>query len=138
MGDDYCSAAGKHLDDARLLLDSHRFDNSAYLSGYVVECALKLAVQLGGRRAKQYGHDLSRLVGPGLRLACQLSPSLRRYPVPSSPAVNDVCGRWHPALRYQKKGTIAPQEAERWWAGADQVYRAIVVRFVLDGTRVAV
>ena len=40
-GDDYPEAPLKHLQDADMLFKSRRFDGAAYLSGYVVECALK-------------------------------------------------------------------------------------------------
>ena len=37
-GDDYPEAAGKHIEDADLLLQAQRFDGAGYLTGYVVEC----------------------------------------------------------------------------------------------------
>lgn len=40
-GDDYPEAARKHLRDADALFRGGRFDGAAYLTGYVVECALK-------------------------------------------------------------------------------------------------
>jgi HEPN domain-containing protein len=42
----FISAAQKHLTDASLLLEQNRFDNAAYLSGYVVECCLKALLRL--------------------------------------------------------------------------------------------
>jgi hypothetical protein len=36
-GDDHADAAGKHVADARALLDNHRYDGAGYLSGYVVD-----------------------------------------------------------------------------------------------------
>ena len=45
-GDDYPEAALKHLLDADTLLKGRRFDGAAYLSGYVVECALKTLIQV--------------------------------------------------------------------------------------------
>lgn len=40
-GDDHPEAAHKHLLDAQTLMGQQRADGAAYLSGYVVECALK-------------------------------------------------------------------------------------------------
>jgi hypothetical protein len=40
-GDDHPEAAHKQLLDAQSLLGQQRADGAAYLSGYVVECALK-------------------------------------------------------------------------------------------------
>ncbi len=107
MSDDYCSAARKHLDDARFLLKNGRIDNAGYLSGYVVECALKLLVQYSGGRPQRYGHDLSRLTGQALRLACYLNPSLRRYSLPPTQAVKALTDGWNPSLRYRVGGTIS-------------------------------
>jgi hypothetical protein len=50
--DDYPAAAAKHLADARALLAAQRFDGAAYLSGYVVECALRTVIMVG-RLAKE-------------------------------------------------------------------------------------
>ncbi len=44
---DYPAAAKKHLNDAKVLLDNGRFDGTVYLSGFVVECALRTVVMLG-------------------------------------------------------------------------------------------
>ena len=44
--DDYPEAARKHLVDATALATARRFDGAAYLSGYVVECAAKLLIQV--------------------------------------------------------------------------------------------
>ncbi len=132
MSDDYCSAACKHLDDARFLLNKGRFDNAGYLSGYVVECALKVLVQYSGGRPRRYHHDLSRLTGQALRLACYLNPSLRRYSLPPTQAVKALTDGWNPSLRYQGVGTIRSSTARLWWKGAYQAYRSIVVRLVLD------
>jgi HEPN domain-containing protein len=36
----FASAAGRHLQDAKILLSKKRWDNAIYLAGYVVECLL--------------------------------------------------------------------------------------------------
>jgi len=51
-GDDYPAAAGKHLNDAKVLLDAKRFDGAGYLAGYIVECSLRSVVMVG-RLAKE-------------------------------------------------------------------------------------
>lgn len=135
MGDDYCSAAGKHLDDAQLLFQNERFDNAAYLSGYVLECALKLLVEHSGGQPRRYGHDLSQLSGHALDLAYLLSPSLRRYSLPATQEVRLLRENWKPSLRYQGRDSVARADAKSWCDGAGQVYRAIVVRYLLDGGR---
>jgi HEPN domain-containing protein len=45
MNQSFASAAGRHLQDAKILLSKKRWDNAIYLTGYVVECAFKLLVE---------------------------------------------------------------------------------------------
>lgn len=136
MDDDYLQAGGKHLDDAFLLLAYRRFDNAAYLSGYVVECSLKALVQAFGVSPRPFRHHLPELSGAALRLASLLSPGRRRYTLPASNAVRAVCQEWVPSMRYSSPGSVLEQEATQWCEGADQVYRAIVVPQLLDGKRI--
>ena len=91
-GDDHPEAAHKHLLDAGVLLAQRRPDGAGYLSGYVVECALKsLYVFETGQPLR--GHDfvsLTRVVSAvatmaGARIALRssmdtLARSTRRAP----------------------------------------------------------
>ena len=43
-GDNFPEAAEKHLEDASVLIAGARYDGTAYLAGYVVECALKTLI----------------------------------------------------------------------------------------------
>ena len=70
--DDYPEAAGKHMQDSRLLLAGGRHDGAAYLAGYVVECALKTLIQLEAGQVR-YSHDLSGLDLELDKLAAQAS-----------------------------------------------------------------
>ncbi|RMH27271.1 MAG: HEPN domain-containing protein [Planctomycetota bacterium] len=58
-GEDHPEAAAKHLDDSLALLDQRRYDNAAYLAGYVIECTMKTLILLeqGDLRV----HDLEQL-----------------------------------------------------------------------------
>ena len=76
-GDDYPEAAGKHLGDATALLGAGRVDGAAYLSGYVVECALKSIVILEG--GNSWGHDLNALSADALRLSALAGARTARY-----------------------------------------------------------
>ena len=66
MSEDYPSAAKRHLEDSRTLLDAQRWDNSAYLAGYVIECSLKALITFpappAGIEVKEIGHDVTKLV----------------------------------------------------------------------------
>ncbi|MCP5119377.1 MAG: HEPN domain-containing protein, partial [bacterium] len=41
---DFQNLALERLDDAKVLLDGGRYNGAYYLSGYVVECALKACI----------------------------------------------------------------------------------------------
>jgi HEPN domain-containing protein len=60
------------LQDAKVLLDNECYDGAYYLSGYVIECALKACIAKKTREFdfpekklidKIYSHDLSKLIG---------------------------------------------------------------------------
>lgn len=97
-GDDYPEAATKHLDDASVLFDAKRFDGAAYLSGYVVECALKSLILLG--QGRPWGHDLKQLSIDASRLAALPGSISARYAslrLPGQPVPG-----WRETLRYDE------------------------------------
>ena len=84
-GDDHPEAAQKHLLDSAALLLQERPDGAAYLSGYVVECALKslyLSVQLVIPAKLPWkgktGHDLNHLHGQVSTLSIVAGPTIAR------------------------------------------------------------
>jgi hypothetical protein len=133
MAPDYRSSAGRHLEDALLLFDVARFDNAGYLSGYVIECSLKLLIEASGTRPKQYQHELVTLSGNALLLACIMVPGIRRYSIPRSPDFQSMTNAWGPDLRYHTSGTTTRAQAETWLRVAADAYRSIVVESILDG-----
>ena len=133
MADQFAAAAARHCQDARRLLDAHRWDNAGYLAGYVVECSLKALVQLGTLWPPTYGHHLRRLSGPAMRLACLADPRLRRYCPAPSPELTSLVQGWHPDIRYSASGTCPPGDAEQWVQAAEAVCRDVVTAAVLDG-----
>ncbi len=66
---DFQYLAVERLDDAKVLLDESRYSGAYYLSGYVVECALKACIAKLTKRhdfpdrqaVRAYTHDLSQL-----------------------------------------------------------------------------
>ena len=44
MQESFSSSAGRHLQDAQILLREKRWYNAVYLAGYVVECSFKVLV----------------------------------------------------------------------------------------------
>ena len=77
-GDDHPDADQKHLLDAGVLLAQRRPDGAAYLSGYVVECALKsLYVLETGLELR--GHVFRSLVGQVKAVATVAGAKTAKY-----------------------------------------------------------
>ncbi len=128
------SAALKHLDDSDHLLSATRFDNAAYLSGYVVECGLKsLLLAPGMPAAKQLGHDLRLMAGNALHLAAALSPARKRYSIPSSRHMAALIQTWRADERYARKGTVDRNLAESRVQAAHEAASALIYPRLLDG-----
>ena len=146
--DDHPEAALKHLTDASVLLTGGRFDGASYLSGYVVESALKSVLlhdhcaNAAGHdpsllkqhhdklKYKPFGHDLTRLAlanltGPGVNYW----PGLSAGSAGSPPSIL----KWNPESRYWPGGLVSQTEAEAHLAWAEFVAKASVVRMTLDG-----
>jgi HEPN domain-containing protein len=129
----YGSAAARHWEDALLLLRNDRFDNAGYLSGYVVECSLKALIEASGDAARRYHHELGTLSGDALFLACLIAPALRRYQLPASADFTKMVAEWAPERRYCPSGDLPAATAQRWIEVAERIYRAVVVKMILDG-----
>lgn len=132
-GDDHPEAAGKHLADASALLGAGRADGAAYLSGYVVECALKCIVILDGRSA--WGHDLNALSANALRLSALPGARTARY-VPrmtQGHSLYDRTSGWRETMRYREPGAVTGNDATAWVAEAQAVFESTVVPMRIDG-----
>lgn len=132
--EDYPEAAAKHLDDAEILLANGRHDNSAYLAGYVVECALKTLIRI--EQVQTWDHDLDRLSRRAEELAALPGARSARYSPVRTPghAIYDYLGGgWHEALRYCASGTFGQEEARSWLEEAEKVFAHVIVPLRLDG-----
>ena len=57
--ENFADASARHFDDATQLITHQRYDNAAYLLGYVVECAMKTVFSAGPlMKPQKPGHDL--------------------------------------------------------------------------------
>jgi len=129
------SAAQKHLTDSSLLLEQQRFDNAAYLSGYVVECCLKALLDMDGMpSAKELGHELALMAGNALMLGYALAPSRSRYNLVPTPDLDRLINDWKPDSRYEKENTTSQALAESRLKGAQAAYEQIWIAMILDGT----
>lgn len=122
MGEDYPNAARRHLEDSKMLLDATRWDNSAYLAGYVIECSIKAVIAYPSRTEGQSwpgdGHDLGSLLSQLERMAASRKVGNKRS-VHSS-MINtlrtgiDSNFAWHPRMRYEPSGTVSDTQAKKW------------------------
>jgi HEPN domain-containing protein len=133
MREKYPEAARRHLEDSKYLLDDKRWDTSAYLAGYVIECSLKAVITTPeappGVNVYQIGHDLQTLAGQLERMAASAKTGFRR----------SVSGRqlldlqkqlaagfqWKETLRYEESGYISPENAKKWWSMANRVFSGL-------------
>ena len=126
-------ASAKHLDDAEILFASGRCDNSAYLSGYVVECSLKSLLLVDGMPdVKKLGHDLQIQMQQAWQFCLALAPDRRRVTIPSGPDVDALMATWKPDLRYDVPGSMSPAKAGQFLTAARDVFCAISIAQQLD------
>ena len=140
-GDDHPEAAQKHLLDARALLSQQRADGAAYLSGYVVECALKslwlLETGLPAGNAMLWtgrqGHDIKGLSAQVATFASVAGAKTARYfKTATSGVPHGAIAGWTPDLRYRPPG-ISLADARAWYLAADMVFQETVAQMRLDG-----
>lgn len=131
-GDDYPEAAHKHLLDAQTLLGEQRADGAAYLSGYVVECALKSCWQLETGQPRR-GHDLRKLAQAVSAVATVAGAKTARYlKTVTSSVSSSAIAAWTPEMRYWAP-TMTSGDAMAWCQIADNVFQETVAQMRLDG-----
>lgn len=138
-GDDHAEAATKHLRDAAALLAAGRSDGAAYLSGYVVECALKTlflyeatpipTAQKWGNK----GHDLSDLEKQVATQAVVAGAKTAKYYGAATRGLAAAAiAAWFVELRY-RSAHLTQAVAQVWFNEADAVYRETIGAMYLDG-----
>jgi HEPN domain-containing protein len=137
MQDSFSSSAGRHLQDAQILLKEQRWDNAVYLAGYVVECCFKVLVKQNFKHdqnaAKKYNHDINELDGRLMERLRVIYPVLDQQ-LPASRIVGTVLAKDHPMRRYFKSGHWTEVDATTAVQRAEEIYREIISKLVLDGS----
>lgn len=137
MQESFSNSAGRHLQDAQLLLVEQRWDNAVYLAGYVVECSFKVLVEQHFKQdqdaVRKYGHHLTELEGRAMERLRVLYPILDRQ-LPASRIAGTVLAQNHPERRYSKSGLWAEAEAKTAVQRAEEIYREIITKLVLNGS----
>ncbi|MGK7901404.1 MAG: DNA-binding protein [Hormoscilla sp.] len=136
MQESFSQAAGRHLNDAFTLLKADRWDNAVYLAGYVVECAFKVLVEIYLERdraaVKKYGHDLEELEGKAMSRLKVMYPVLDMQAA-TARTTETVLAQNHPERRYAQSGIWTENQARAAVLRANEIYREIVTKLVLDG-----
>jgi HEPN domain-containing protein len=136
VSDSFAQAAGRHLEDAQILLEHQRWDNTIYLAGYVVECSFKVLVEVyidDRDSARKYGHDLTKLQGQFIDRLRLMYPELDMQ-LPASRTTGTVLDQDHPQRRYYRSGRWSASNAESAIERAKEIYMDIIPRLILDGT----
>lgn len=144
--DDHPEASQKHWLDARALHAAGRHDGTAYLAGYVVECALKTVILYDRaydpatrsydrvpltlwhaelRNPKKFGHSLAKLI------AATISQQGAAY-FPPIPDTASVVQQWKETFRYRAAGRVTADQADAFLAWAEMAHER-VVEMQLDG-----
>lgn len=122
--------ARARLKDAKVLLESRRYDGAVYLVGYAVEIALKARIcrtlkwpgyPFTGKEFRNYQsfrtHDLDSL----LSLSGVEAKIKRLFLTQWS-----VVARWEPSVRYKPVGTASEQEALDMHSSAQALIKGLV------------
>jgi hypothetical protein len=136
-GEDHADAAGKHLSDARVLLDNNRYDGAGSLAGYVIECCFK-CLHLCEKGEHPWGHDINQLGRDALEFAATVPSSRTARYVGGLGLTHPIYAYsegsgWNESLRYQPEGKITEAESASWLAEAERVYQQTVGRMKMDG-----
>lgn len=130
--DDFPNAAGKHLSDAEMLLSANRYDGSAYLAGYVVECAMKTLIQVeSGRVIRTHSFEtltntiLFSCALAGARTSKYITTKIRE--IPQAPIAH-----WKETMRYHAPH-MTQNDTTAWVNDAKQIYTDSIAHMILDG-----
>jgi hypothetical protein len=130
MADDFASAAARHWDNSAFLFENGRFQEAAYLAGYVAECSLKFCVEQAQLIPREMRHELPILSSDGLELAKLLNPLFNRYQI--STLITALLD-WSETHRYEKTGFLPDAQLQAIVEQAHQVAEQILIPMLLDG-----
>lgn len=131
----FISAARKHYNDAAVLHGAGRHDNCAYLSGHVVECALKGMIENSSTlNPRRFGHDVSALSTKAALLAALLSSGRSFITIPTSRDYHDLITHWRPEERYQAEHSTPDTISTSRMTAAREAIQNLVVPMILNGS----
>ena len=143
MSEHYPKAARRHLEDSKVLLDAQRWDGSAYLAGYVIECSLQALIVAPsascphGQSWPGDGHDLSSLAFRLGQMAASRRPGFKRnVSIQLLIAIKGAltgAPNWHPRMRYESSCSTTEVVAKRWWEIAKRAFGGLAKPFSTGG-----
>jgi hypothetical protein len=130
--EDFASAAARHWDGTAALAQAARWQEAAYLGGYVAECVWKALLKRLSPAivVRELGHCLIDLSGDALDVSLLLSPPMRRYQRNVSTA---IVNGWTPEQRYATTDPSGITRFQQMVAEAETVGREVLLAMVLDG-----
>lgn len=134
MSENLLQAAGRHIHDAKILLENERFDNTAYIGAYTIECILKLIINhyTETDSAKSYSHNLIKLTEATTTKLLILFPQINSTVSVSKDDLQRLTVG-HPEKRYWANDYITPEEAQQCFTIAQNLYQQTVSNWILDG-----
>ena len=138
MADNFFDTAERMRDASKLLHGAKHFHNACYTAGYVVECYLKVLLQLGvpgvSGNPKSFRHDIKKL-GSLLNYAATSAASTstyRKYILNVSSDCSNIIGGWDPFKRYEEKALVwVEPTSDAFQIEMERCYD-MVVRMFLD------
>lgn len=142
MTEHFPNAACRHLVDSEHLLSVSRWDGSAYLAGYVIECSLKALIAHPtappGVDLQNIGHNLSALIQTLDQMASSRKPTWKRHvPALLLQTLRSKLGsqplEWHPRMRYESTRPEWQLQAKDWWSLANRCFHGLAKNLVTEG-----
>lgn len=127
-------AAGRHIQDAQILITHQRYDNAVYISAYSVECILKLFVNYYTENdlAKSYNHNLLQLNEATTSKLLIIFPHISNLAEVTQTQLQQL-SNGHPERRYWANYYLSAEEAQQCFITAKNLYEHTVSNLILDG-----
>jgi hypothetical protein len=135
--DDYYIAAERMWKDTNILKNNHRWFNTCYLSGYILECYGKLLIQnYTSKKPIDYKHNLKEL-NKTIQTEIALLEGASKYVLDFKTNCNTIYEgheKWSPKKRYSAQKGVWDSEAtaDKFVNEAEKIMN-LVVQMKIDG-----
>lgn len=102
--DNYFNTANRMFNSSQTLHNNQDFHNSCYLAGYVIECYIKITINLLSGSNPPHSHDISKLNSKCLKYIATGNSSNQNYFIDSSNNFSAILQKWNPVnTRYTEE-----------------------------------